>query len=460
MIKNPINQNGAFGLLLCFALCSSVFTFTGCTRFEEDDLFDESAALRVTRFNEQLQSRLVAQSSDENYGWVIQYYVAGNEDTDFEGFNLFGRFYDSGKVTLAGNHRFLREGKAGSLTEFTSLYELLKEEGPVLAFNSWNDILTVFVDPVDPSVAPNYIVKDGEGMGGDQNLVFQDYVNDNIIFRGERYSAEVRFVPCDRPWQTYIDDTEATKKHIANSTITSYYVVCGTDTLYFKNLRSGIITYCERVNDPLFPSIVNCVFTPNGFSLQHRNKIGKTSFQDFTLTDDKSRLVSENDSVQVIATWDNYIVSARNTVWDFDQEKLTDEQKDLLTQLNTELKKFNKNYSFAKLGIGRSSGADAVKGLVLTFYTNAAKTKTNTAGLSLDFYRPVFGQMKISYSEDSKTDKNLVALNNKCSAETVLRQFAASLSGTYDIVPDDYFLPTGCELQAIGGGNNYTLKQP
>ena len=458
MIKNIINHNRVFGLLLYFTLCSSLFTFTGCSHFEEDDLFEESAALRIVHFNEQLQNRLVAQSRDENHGWVIQYFV-NSDDYDFEGFNLFAHFYDDGKVTLAGNHRFLRDGNAGQYTEFTSLYEVLKEEGPVLAFNSWNDILTVFVDPVDPSAAPDNLLKDGEGMGGDQNLVFLSYEKDNIVFRGERHSAEVRFVPCDRPWQTYINDTEANKKYITNSTVTSYYVVCGTDTLYFKNLRSGIITYCERVNDPLFPSTINCVFTPNGFCLQHRNRIKGTSFQEFSLTPDKSRLMSENDSVQVIATWDNYIVNARNTVWDFDQDRLTDEQKTLLTQIAAEFKKYNKNYALAQVGLGRSSGADAVKGLVFTFYTNAGKTKTNTAGLSLTTSRPSFGKMQLLYSDSEKADKNLTTFNNKSNAEALVRQFAATLSGTYDVVPDDYFLPTGCELFGVGGGNSYLLKQ-
>ena len=453
MIKMDIRY-----LTLGIALAATAFV--GCTRFEEDDLFDESAALRSTHFNEQLQSRLVAQSGDENYGWVIQYYVAGNEDTDFEGFNLFGKFYEDGKVTLAGNHRFLRDGNAGSYTEFTSLYEVLKEEGPVLAFNSWNDILTVFVDPVDPSAAPGNIVKDGEGMGGDQNLVFKGYEKDDIVFRGERHSSEIRFVPCDRPWQTYISDTEANKKSITNSTVTSYYVICGTDTLYFKNLRNGIVTYCERVNDPLFASMVNCVFTPNGFCLQHKNKIGETSFQEFTLTEDKTRLISENDSVQVIATWDNYIVNARNTIWNFDQDKLSDEQKSLLTQIAAEFKKYNKNYALAEVGLGRSSGADAVRGLVFTFYTNTAKTKTNTAGLSLSTSRPSFGKMQMVYSDTEKADKNLTTFNNKSNAEALVRQFAATLPGTYEIVPNDYFLPTGCELHAVGGGNSYVLKQP
>lgn len=438
---------------MCVALVA--ISLAGCTRFEEDDLFDESASLRVTHFNEQLQSRLVAQSQGEKNGWVIQYFVSGTDELDFEGFNLFGKFSGNGKVTMAGNHRFLRDGKAGNYTEFTSTYELLKEEGPVLAFNTWNDILTVFVDPVDPANAPSALIKDGEGMGGDQNLIFQGYEGNNILFHGQRHFGGVRFVPCDRPWEDYLADTETLKNYITNSTVTSYYVICGADTLYFKNLRGGIVTYCERVNDPLFPSTINCVFSPTGFYLQHRNSIKGTSFQEFFLAEDKTCLMSENDSVKVIATWDNYIVNGRNTIWNLDMDNLSDEQKGLLAQIEAEAKKFNKDYSLSQVGLGRSTGSGAVKGIVFTF---KVKTKTNTAGLSLTTSRPSFGKMQIAYSDGEKADKNLTTMAKKCDIEQIARQFAATLSGTYDIVPDNYFLPTGCELHSVDGGNDYILK--
>ena len=438
---------------MCVALVA--ISLAGCTRFEEDDLFDESASLRVTHFNEQLQSRLVAQSQGEKNGWVIQYFVSGTDELDFEGFNLFGKFSGNGKVTMAGNHRFLRDGKAGNYTEFTSTYELLKEEGPVLAFNTWNDILTVFVDPVDPANAPSALIKDGEGMGGDQNLIFQGYEGNNILFHGQRHFGGVRFVPCDRPWEDYLADTETLKNYITNSTVTSYYVICGADTLYFKNLRGGIVTYCERVNDPLFPSTINCVFSPTGFYLQHRNSIKGTSFQEFFLAEDKTCLMSENDSVKVIATWDNYSVNGRNTIWNLDMDNLSDEQKGLLAQIDAEAKKFNKDYSLSQVGLGRSTGSGAVKGIVFTF---KVKTKTNTAGLSLTTSRPSFGKMQIAYSDGEKADKNLTTMAKKCDIEQIARQFAATLSGTYDIVPDNYFLPTGCELHSVDGGNEYILK--
>lgn len=427
---------------------------TACSSFQEDDLFDESASLRITKFNEDLQARLVEQSTEGKYGWVIQYFV-GSES---KGYNLFGRFEANGKVTLASNHPYLRGGNANKYTEYVSSYEMLREDGPVLAFNTWNDILTVFVDPVDPSQAPSTIVNDGEGMKGDHNFLFHAYEGQNILFRGQRHAASIRFVPCDRPWEDYITDADAFKNSITNSTFSNFYVTDGKDTMYFSGLNNGLFTYQERLVDPLQTEPCACVFSVDGFRLKNKGQLGEKSFQNFTISDQKDCLYNEDKTVRVIPTWDNYIINTRTAVWNYEMEQMSNDQKVLLEQINAELRKYNKNYSIAQVGLGQSKGKGAINGLVITFYTNAAKTKTNTAGVALTNIRTAYGQMQISYSDANKVDGNLESLGKKSDIVTVARQFAATLSGTFNIVPNDYFLPTGCELHAVDGGNNYILK--
>ena len=431
----------------------AAIALAGCSHFQEEDLFEESAALRIEHSAEKLQEILV----NAPEGWVIQYYT-GRGVSVFEGFNLFARFERGGKVTMAGNHRFLRDGNAGKYTEASSLYELIREDGLVLAFNTWNDVLTPFVDPVAHWAAPKDLVKDGAGMQGDQNLVVKLMTEDEILLRGERYDASIRMVKADRDWKTYISDTETMKNRITNTVINSYYLISGTDTMYCVGLRNGRYRVSERVNNPLKVDSLSCCFTPTGFRNEYTDTLGNHLFQEFKLNEEGTALLNEDLCVEVIATWDNYIVNARSTTWNFDQENFSDVQKGLLEQLNVELKKFNTNYSLAQVGLGRSTGNGAVKGLVVTFYTNAAKTKTNSAGLSLTTSSPAYGQMQIVYGEDEKVDKNLSNISSKSDAESLVRQFAATLSGTYKIVPDDYFLPTGCELHAVEGDNKYILK--
>ena len=425
---------------------------TSC-RFEDEDYFDESASLRIEHAVESIQKTLVSAPQ----GWVMQYYADTSVD-GYEGFNLFAKFEDSGKVTMAGNHRYLRDGNSNKYTEFASLYKMLLEDGPVLAFNTWNDILTVFVDPVDPSAAPGSLVKDGAGMGGDHNFVVMSYDNNEIILRGERHSAEVRLVACDRSWQDYIADTETMKSYITSSSVTSYYVTNGTDTLYFLNPRSGHFRYTERIDDPLHVQWKSCCFTPDGFRLEHQDTIGSNKFQEFKLAEDKTCLYNEDQTVQVIACWDNYVVN-HTALWQMDAERFSAEQKSLFDQLDAAFKVFNSACSMASVGIGKSSGSGSVIGLVVTFYTNTAKTKKNTVGLEMKFSKPAYGEIQLVNPAEAKVDKNMEAVVNRSpEVENLVRAFAATLQGTYKMTPDNYFLPVSVEFAPINGGTAFKLN--
>lgn len=440
-------------LLAGMVCCGIASLFTSC-RFEEDDYFDESASLRVEHAIDQVRDNL---SSAEN-GWVMQYFC-GTGVAHFEGFNLFAKFDKNGKVTIAGNHRFLRDGNANKYTEANSLYSLLLEDGPVLAFNTWNDVLTPFVDPVAYYAAPNSLVKDGEGMQGDHNFVVMSNSDNEIILRGERHSAEVRLVKCDRSWADYIADTETMKNSFTNSSINEYYVINNNnDTLYFSGLRNGRFRYTEDLVKGVKLDSLSCVFTPNGFRTEHTDSIGSCKFHEFKMAEDKTCLKNEDGSVKVIAYWDNYIVK-HTAVWKMDASLFSAEQTSLFNQIDAELKKHNANWSLESIGIGKSSGSNTVVGLVLTFYTNTAKTKTNTAGLAMTMARPAYGQMTINCTAEDKIDKNMETIKKKATnLEQLSRDFAALISGTYKMTPDNYFLPTGGQFEAINGGTTFKLN--
>lgn len=450
-MKRYISNIGKMATSLLFAGVVASVTLTACT-FEDEDYFDESASLRIEHTNQAIQNALVSAPN----GWVMQYYT-GTGVAHFEGFNLFAKFEDSEKVLLAGDHRFLRDGKSNVYTECSSLYEMLLEDGPVLAFNTWNDVLSPFVDPVSPWAAPGNIVKDGAGMQGDNNFVVMSYNDDEVILRGERYRAEVRLVKCDRTWDEYIADTKAMKDRITSSSINSYLVTNDVDSMYFVGLRKGVFRYCERVNDPLKIDSLACCFTPNGFRTEHENTLGENTFQEFTLSEDGTCLVNEDGTVKVTALWDDYVIT-NTTLWKFDTSVFSAEQASLYDQINQEIKKHNSNWSLESIGIGKSTGGNSVIGLVLTFYTNAAQTKTNTAGLALTRVKVGDKQMQIISEETDKVDKNMETICKKATnMENLVRSFAATLNGVYSITPDDYFLPTGGTFTAINGGTTFVL---
>lgn len=426
--------------------------FTAC-RFEDEDYFDEPAALRIEHSAQEVQNILVSAPQ----GWVMQYYLGTGVD-QYEGFNLFARFENNDRVTLAGNHRMLRHGNKGKYTEATSIYEMLQEDGLVLAFNTWNDVLTPFVDPVSPDAAPDNIYKDGAGMEGDHNFVIMSYNDNEVIMRGERHSAEVRLVACDRSWEDYIAATAKAKSFFTNTLISSYYVLGETDTLYFTGLSSGKPTYAERITNAVRAKQVACCFTPQGFRLEHEDSIGSNKFHEFTLSPDSTCLQNEDGTVKVVACWDNFIVS-HTSVWKMDASLFSAEQQSLFAQINAEIKKHNSAWELESMGLGKGTGGNAVNGLVLTFYTNATKTRTNTAGLGMNFAKTAYGQMSIDCDETNKVDNNMTSIKKKATdLETLSRQFAATLKGTYDMVPDNYFLPTGGTFTAVNGGTSFKLQ--
>lgn len=443
---------------IAMGVAFATIALAGCSQFQEDNLFDESAALRIEHNAEKLQNILV----DAPNGWVLQYYT-GRGISVFEGFNLFAKFERSGKVTLAGDHRFLRNGNAGKYTEHSSLYELIREDGLVLAFNTWNDVLTPFVDPVAFWAAPDILVKDGEGMQGDQNLVVKFMSKNQIILRGERYDAEVRLVKADRDWQTYIADTKAMKERFTSDDIDSYYITAGDQTMYVVGLKNGRYRISERVKNPLKVDSLSCCFTPYGFRNESVDTLAGHIFQEFKMAEDGSALLSEDGSVRIIATWDTYLAENPNVLW-FDVESLSDDLKALYDQLEPALKMVMSSATLLRVGIGDSQateGEDDIMGLVLE-WKPTRRTQPVTGGLALKRNVPALGQMAISCAENAKIDQKLKDAISEGgvmnpTVEKAIRDFGAALAGTYQMAPNSYFLPTDVLFQSLDGSKSFRI---
>ena len=65
---------------ITIGLALATIAFASCSRFQEEDLFEESAALRIEHNSDKLQEILV----NAPLGWVLQYYT-GRGVSIFEG---------------------------------------------------------------------------------------------------------------------------------------------------------------------------------------------------------------------------------------------------------------------------------------------------------------------------------------------------------------------------------------
>lgn len=427
------HQNIYRALLPVAALAS---VFSACT-FEQEDFFDESASLRIQHTNEKVKN-ILCQGSEQN-GWLIQYFVAGTEDYDFEGFNLFGRFYNNGKVTLSGDHRFLRNGKAGSYTECTSFYEMLAEEGSVLCFDTWNDVLTVFVDPVSPSSAPGTLVNDGEGMHGDDRLVLSSFNENELVFRGERYTAPIRFIRLDRSPEEYLAATNSAKMTFAGGKVDEYSLSNGSVTRFVSGLSKGYFDYVDRLDDPLDKSVKSCVFTPNGFRTRDPFVVGNDTIQEFVLDLENERLVSGN--VEMLPCWGRFVKKrvASSGAVTITAEGACDSFANLYNKLVSDIATQFTTQTFSRLSFGRSGETGSNQRTGLTFYSATAnRTYITGFGGSISF-DDATNVLTIDVDPNDPSS-NFNGYNNKGIGSS-FTDIVNALNGSYSVTVNNTFGP-------------------
>ena len=98
---------------------------------DNDEVFEKSAAERI---NDAISNANQVLESAEK-GWVLHYFVG--EEYAFGATNLVAIF-KNGKVTMYGQDEYDENGEHYALT---STYKLTRDQGPVLAFDTYNDLL-------------------------------------------------------------------------------------------------------------------------------------------------------------------------------------------------------------------------------------------------------------------------------------------------------------------------------
>ena len=105
---------------------------------EQEDIFDESSALRlehaVSNYNDLLCSA--------TNGWVMQYFARSSEC----GYPMLVKFSKSGAVEIAAKNKY---SSNNVYAQESSLFEIISDNGPVLTFNSYNNLLHIFSTPED-----------------------------------------------------------------------------------------------------------------------------------------------------------------------------------------------------------------------------------------------------------------------------------------------------------------------
>lgn len=177
---------------------------------DDDEIFDKPAAERI---NEAVaNAKEVLTSSQE--GWVMHYYVG--QEYAYGGLNLAMKFTD-GKVQM---YNETAKKSDGSYISAVSTYKITRDQGPVLAFDTYNDLLHVYGDPAGSGPT------DVDGWEADYEFVIMNISEDQntITLKGKKFNNTIVLERLNRPIAEYLDAATKMAESLTNAGIIAYTV--------------------------------------------------------------------------------------------------------------------------------------------------------------------------------------------------------------------------------------------
>ena len=266
-------------------ILSTVLSITSC-KYEEDDIWDQSAAERIETIMKNYGNVLESSKG----GWAMEYYPTNKEEFIIgQGYLITAKFSQDNTVETAMKNIF----SANTYLEDVSTWDITRDQGPVLSFSSYNNCIHVFADPYDLAFTigdTSAADEEGKGAQGDYEFVMVDFPQDaeTTMLKGKKRGTYVRMTRLadDTDPKTYIEDCQAfTKKMfgLRNPLELSYTV--GGDTYSVDKLNTGLVTcypqgtdsVIERIKEPYLITKRN-----DSYYLRFRNKLtGGSATQEF-----------------------------------------------------------------------------------------------------------------------------------------------------------------------------------
>ena len=229
-----------FSIILCGVVVAG---FTSCGN-EEEDIFDESSALRT---NHAVATYSELLTSAEN-GWVMEYFA--NEEEP--GYPMLMKFDKSGAVTIAAKNHY-SNNNVYSTEE--SLYEVIADNGPVLTFNSNNTLFHVFSDPAD--ILDTEEDELGRGHEGDYEFVIYEGDADHFYMKGKKRGYEINMykLPADQAWDTYYDKLDEIKAQMFSSQVQTLWMTVGDERYTITDMLDGLFSFVPEGGDPISQTV-------------------------------------------------------------------------------------------------------------------------------------------------------------------------------------------------------------
>ena len=248
----------------------TALAFTACAG-EEEDIFSATAAERLNESSAKYSARLEAQPN----GWAMQYYPTYQDESPYgTGYLILMRFNPDFSVDVSMDNRFSNDTYMSS----TSAWEVIKDNGPVLSFNSYNKCMHAFSDPEDILWTDEN--EQSEGCGGDYEFIIGGAPADAsyMMLKGKKRNTYNLLTPIEEgvDYAEYLADVKQFHNTIFSASApTGCYLCFGPDSIYnMEDANDGVPNIYPLGTD----AIANESFNP--FIITKRGKDYYLRFRD------------------------------------------------------------------------------------------------------------------------------------------------------------------------------------
>lgn len=386
-----------------------------CSR-EEESLFDKSAAERAQEALDNANEVLVAPTN----GWEMLYFA----NLDSKGYNLIMKFEANGQVIATAKNTETTKNKL--LTDSASTWQVKLDYGPILTFDTYNDVFHAWADPGT----------DGDGLLGDYEFLILHADANYIKLKGKKHGAYCYLYPLEQgvTAEKYYEDIDAAQKRFSGNNNLLHVQAGGQENLLFNGSK-GIFYLTALGERPNTEELDTYPFAirRNGIQLTAPFLNQRGTF--FELVN--GVLESEDTKITAAAPADyvgEYIELASGS-WYIDFNNSCDSIMSVIAAINSTLKAtYPKN---SKAGVSALRFQKISSGLVLTlsYYGSSSKSATNM-NYRFDLVKEN-EDLKIAYLEPS--DENAQkALNAFPQFETLF----TTLSGVHALTTTDPINPS------------------
>lgn len=426
----------SFAIILSVALVAG---FSSCSR-EEDDIFAESPAHRLNHSIEEYTAFL----SGADNGWIMEYMAKPDEAA----YPILMKFTAGGSVTMAAKNPV---SSNNVYKEQSSLYEIITDNGPVLTFNTYNELLHAFSTPEDdPDTDGN---EAGLGHEGDYEFVVYEADKDHFVLRGKKYGYTINMtkVPADLAWEDYFKKIEEIRNTYFSSKIKTVYLNTDKGNYTISGMGAGLFNFVPEGGDPISQTITHpYTVRLDGsvyLNVPFTGEKGDLKLVHFGVAEDGTLYCTdEGQKAAMTCGTPAFIFTDKDYKWRLDKNVLEEEWKRAYDNMSNGLRKYNKNANLQYIELSYNAGQEKYN---LLFKTNR---------YSLNFYvsENVAEQtIKFAYADgDCEQNASVFYKNVK-----ELRDFMALLtSKTFNLSGNSPMAMTVVTLGADNGNLVFNLQ--